>query len=75
MAVFYTVKFEDAMDHSIAFATLREAREAAKGLDPKAPHDDGWITKHVVVNLPIRQLMAALYNRKGYCEKSVEIGK
>jgi hypothetical protein len=67
--VIYTVRCDDAMQHSVAFATLEEAKKYRAGLR----HPDGAITKVVVAKMPIRKMLAAVYNREGFAAESKEV--
>jgi len=67
--VIYTVRCDDAMQHSVAFATLEEAKKYRAGLR----YPDGAITKVVVAKMPIRKMLAAVYNREGFAAESKEV--
>ena len=67
--VIYTVRCDDAMQHSVAFATLEEAKKYRAGLR----YPDGAITKVVVAKMPIRKMLAAVYNREGFVAESKEV--
>ena len=67
--VIYTVSCNDAMEHSVAFATLEEAKKYRAGLR----HPDGAITKVTVAKMPIRKMLAAVYNRDGFVSESKEV--
>ena len=67
--VIYTVSFDDARKHSMAFATLEEAKKYRAGLH----YPDGAITKVTVSKMPIRKMLAAVYNGEGFAADSKEV--
>jgi hypothetical protein len=67
--VIYTVSCNDAKEHSMAFATLEEAKKYRAGLR----YPDGAITKVTVAKMPIRKMLAAVYNRDGFVAESKEV--
>jgi hypothetical protein len=67
--VIYTVSSNDAKEHSVAFATLEEAKKYRAGLR----YPDGAITKVTVAKMPIRKMLAAVYNRDGFAAESKEV--
>jgi hypothetical protein len=67
--VIYTVSCDGAMAHSVAFATLEEAKKYRAGLR----YPDGAITKVMIAKMPIRKMLAAVYNREGFAAESKEV--
>jgi hypothetical protein len=67
--VIYTVSCDNAMGRSVAFATLDEAKTFRAGLR----YPDGAITKVMIGKMPIRKMLAALYNREGFAAESKEV--
>jgi hypothetical protein len=67
--VIYTVSCDGAMGHSVSFATLDEAKKFRAGLR----YPDGAITKVMVAKMPIRKMLAAVYNREGFAAESKEV--
>jgi hypothetical protein len=70
--IIYTVSCDDAKERSVAFATLEEAKKYRAGLR----YPDGAITKVTkvtVAKMPIRKMLAAVYNRDGFAAESKEV--
>ena len=67
--VVYTVSCEDAIEHSVAFATLEEAKKYRAGLR----YPDGAITKVMIAKMPIRKMLAAVYNRQDFAAECKEV--
>jgi len=67
--VIYTVSCDGAMAHSVAFATLEEAKKYRAGLR----YPDGAITKVMIAKMPIRKMLAAVFNREGFAAESKEV--
>lgn len=67
--VIYTVSCDHATGHSVAFATLEDAKKYRAGLR----YPDGAITKVMVAKMPIRKMLAAVYNREGFAGESREV--
>ena len=67
--VIYTVSCEDAIEHSVAFATLEEAKKYRAGLR----YPDGAITKVMIAKMPIRKMLAAVYNRQDFAAEKKEV--
>jgi len=67
--VIYTVSCDGAMAHSVAFATLEDAKKYRAGLR----YPDGAITKVMIAKMPIRKMLAAVYNREGFATESKEV--
>ena len=67
--VIYTVSCGGTAGHSVAFATLDDAKKYRAGLR----YPDGAITKVMVAKMPIRKMLAAVYNREGFAGESKEV--
>jgi len=66
MAVFYEVTVKDATEGSVAAPTLKDALDIRK--DCEGPY--GEITKVTTRPMKLRELLAAVYNREGFAEKT-----
>jgi hypothetical protein len=67
MTAIYTIRVDDAIEGSIAYPTLREAREAQRAFGV-----DGPISRIQIGKIPLRRLLCALYNREGFAAKQEE---
>lgn len=70
MTTIYLVTCEDAIEHQIACATLKEARQVSRDVRGGG---DGTIYRVEVPNMPVRELLCAAFNRTGFVAGRQEI--